>query len=125
MNILEILGLVLVHWMADYCLQTEAEGLGKSKSFKLLISHTWTYSLTMFSYIVWLYVFSVVKINIVFWFFPITFVLHTATDFCTSRLTSYYFKKSKMYGFPGFWTTIGFDQVLHLFQLFITYYLFK
>jgi hypothetical protein len=55
----------------------------------------------------------------------ITFVLHTTTDYYTSRIVSKKFANNH-YGSPipnfGAFSIIGFDQVLHYVQLFLTYY---
>jgi len=64
----------------------------------------------------------------IFLFFPITFILHTLTDYFTSKIVKYKFNK-KHYGsfIPNFgaFTIIGLDQLLHYIQLFLTYYLLK
>ena len=56
----------------------------------------------------------------------ITFILHFATDYITSRIVSKRFA-DKYYGSPipnfGAFSIIGLDQVLHYAQLFLTYYL--
>ena len=58
--------------------------------------------------------------------FPlITFVFHTLTDYFTSKIVSRKFANQE-YGSPipnfGAFTVIGFDQVLHYVQLFLTYH---
>lgn len=61
-------------------------------------------------------------------FVGITFICHTATDYVTSRIVSKKFAKGH-YGsaIPNFgaFTIIGFDQILHYIQLFLTYYILK
>jgi hypothetical protein len=116
------LSLIIGHWFGDYVFQTEKMGLEKSKSLSRLLEHTLTYSLFMFGYMLLRHSFS---FNSAMHFFFITLLAHTLTDFISSRLTSYYYKKNKMYGFPGFWTIIGLDQVFHIFQLVLTYKLLK
>jgi hypothetical protein len=48
----------------------------------------------------------------------ITFIFHTITDYFTSRLNSKLWKKGDVH---NFFVSIGFDQVLHYVQLFLTY----
>jgi hypothetical protein len=57
-----------------------------------------------------------------FYFWLITFVCHTITDYFTSRLNSRLWAKGDVH---NFFVSIGFDQVLHYVQLFTTYYLLK
>ena len=135
MSLIEIFSIIVIHWIADFILQDEKWALGKSKNWKDLLLHTYTYSL------IWLIPLITIKLyggydllNKVFggpnilWFFPITFICHTITDYFTSRIVSKKFAEGK-YGsaIPNFgaFTIIGFDQVLHYIQLFLTYELLK
>ena len=62
------------------------------------------------------------------YFFPITFISHTITDYFTSRIVSKRFKDGHLgSAIPnlGAFTVIGFDQVLHYIQLFTTFLLLK
>jgi len=119
MNLYEILGILLIHWFADFVLQTDKQAKGKSKNWTDLLSHTTNYSL------VWL----IISIGyccilhtppIVLLFAPITFICHTVTDYYTSRINSQLWEKNKVH---DFFVCIGFDQWLHYAQLFITYWL--
>lgn len=53
----------------------------------------------------------------------ITFVLHTVTDYFTSRITSKFFNPvdGEDPDFHNGFVVIGFDQVLHHLQLWFTY----
>ena len=59
-------------------------------------------------------------------YFPfITFFFHTLTDYFTSRVVSRLFAEKKLgTSIPnlGAFSVIGFDQVLHYIQLFLTFY---
>jgi hypothetical protein len=48
----------------------------------------------------------------------ITFVCHTVTDYITSRINSRLWLAQRVH---DFFVSIGFDQVLHYTQLYITY----
>ena len=53
------------------------------------------------------------------WYFVIiTFICHTVTDYFTSRLNSKLWAKGDVH---NFFVSVGFDQVLHYAQLFLTY----
>ena len=136
MSLIVVLSIIFIHWVADFIFQTEEWANNKSKSLKPLLKHTITYSLVwyvvMFSISVWGNHFGGPSIKELGWspwmgLFPvITFVLHTITDYYTSKIVSKRFT-NQHYGSPipnfGAFTIIGFDQVLHYVQLFLTYYL--
>ena len=51
-------------------------------------------------------------------FFFITFLSHTITDYFTSRINKKLWEKGDTHNFFVF---VGLDQILHYFQLFLTY----
>lgn len=124
MNLIEIFSIIVIHWIADFVMQDEKWALGKSKNWKDLLSHTMTYS---FMWIVGLGLFIPTLMALpLFYFVIITFICHTTTDYFTSRVVSKRFTDKYLGGpIPNFgaFSIIGFDQVLHYVQLFITYQL--
>lgn len=134
-----IFAIIIVHWIADFIFQDEKWALGKSKNWNDLLNHTVTYSIVWLGFFM-LYTFplfswnisvptkdyTIYTIKLVFIFPLITFVFHTITDYFTSRIVSKKFAKQE-YGSPipnfGAFTVIGFDQILHYVQLFLTFYL--
>lgn len=136
MNLIEIFAIIIIHWLADFVLQTDKQAKGKSKNWSDLLSHTFTYSF------VWLLIGGCIylqqfkpynplhndsmKIYWQYWiprgllFVLITFLIHTITDYFTSRLNSKLWSKGEVH---SFFISVGFDQVLHYVQLFTTYYL--
>lgn len=109
------LSLLVVHFIADFLLQTHWMGSNKSKNWSALFAHTILYSLCFAA-----------------WggtFILITFVTHTVTDAITSRITSrLYANLNDMQGIPigasrfSFWyqpnahwffAVIGADQLIH------------
>lgn len=124
--------IVVVHYIADFIFQAEEWAENKSKNNQALLSHVSTYttfwvvaSCLLFGInspghtIEWYVAHSMI-------FAMITFILHFATDYITSRIVSKRFA-DKYYGSPipnfGAFSIIGLDQVLHYAQLFLTYYL--
>ena len=117
--------IIFIHWVADFVLQTDWQAQNKSKNNYALLSHTSNYSL------VWLLpmclVFGVMKegattkwiVWTTLYFSIITFFAHTITDYFTSRLNSKLWSEGKVH---YFFVSVGFDQVLHYGQLFLTYY---
>lgn len=136
LNLIEIFAIIIVHWIADFWLQTDKQAKGKSKNWNDLLNHTITYSL------VWLFIGGCIylqqfkpynkehnEIMNQYWnhyiplgllFVLITFIAHTITDYFTSRLNSKLWAKGDVH---NFFVSVGFDQVLHYIQLFLTYYL--
>lgn len=127
MNLIEIFSIILIHWFADFVLQTDKQAKGKSKNWDDLLSHTLNYSLFWIVPML-IIVFSGYTRLEVGWsqwmllFIPITFITHTITDYFTSRLNSKLWSEGKVH---NFFVSVGFDQVLHYVQLFTTYYYLK
>lgn len=134
MTLIEIFVILFVHWIGDFVLQTDKQAKGKSKNWTDLINHTLTYSI-LWGLLGSIYFWSnadftniggstedlFARCIIVFPF--ITFVSHTITDYFTSRLNSKLWAKGDTH---NFFVSIGFDQLLHYAQLFLTYWwLFK
>lgn len=117
MNLYEILGILFVHWFADFVLQTDSQAKGKSKEWGPLLAHTLNYS------VVWLLLSmgyaGITGCKEILFFAPITFFCHTITDYITSRENAKLWEKNKVH---DFFVCIGFDQWLHYVQLFLTYW---
>lgn len=109
-----ILLILLIHWLADFCLQTDQQGRTKSVDVVALSHHVATYSL------VWLLA-SYCMLDSwwkAFVFALVTFATHFFVDYNTSRLGKGYWEKQDYHN--GF-CIVGFDQILHYVQLFICY----
>lgn len=118
--------LLFIHWVADFVLQTDKQEKNKSKNNKALISHTLNYSLVWLLLGIFWSISSNIFTNFKYLFPPggvllftgITFILHTITDYFTSRINARLWKEGKVH---LFFVSIGFDQFLHFVQLFLTY----
>lgn len=129
MTLVEIFFILIIHWVADFILQSDEDAKGKSKYMKNLVSHTFKYSLFLFGGVLWYsviydFITYVNSMEIIFHnafgFAIITFVFHTITDYFTSRLNAKLWAAEKRH---PFFVSIGFDQLLHYAQLFITFYI--
>lgn len=120
MTLVEIFSILLIHWFADFVIQTHWQATNKSKNNIALTSHVLSYS------VVWFIISStylVLTNNPFIMLFPvITFICHWVTDYYTSRLNSKLYAKGDIH---NFFVSVGFDQVLHYVQLFLTYKLLK
>lgn len=131
MTLTVILSIIFIHWVADFIFQAEEWATNKSKSNTALFKHVLTYST------IWVLPACVILGNLrpsettewyvhsTLLFFTLTFLCHFITDYITSRIVSKRFA-DKYYGSPipnfGAFSVIGFDQVLHYVQLFLTYH---
>lgn len=111
-NVYPIILLIVLHYIGDFLLQTREMANNKSKDNEWLALHVLAYSMVFFFGMILFYDYFVSII-----FMSITFVCHFFTDYVTSRLTSYCYKKNQIY---NFFAIMGFDQVLHLVQLILT-----
>lgn len=118
MSLIEIFSILFIHGIADYVLQTDWEALNKSKNNQALVSHTLKYSTVWF---ILCHIFiQLGYLNPLFYLFaPITFVIHTITDYFTSRINSKLWAQNKRH---HFFIALEIDQLLHYVQLFLTYY---
>lgn len=89
--------ILFTHWFADFVCQTRQMANNKSSSNYWLFVHVLIYSLIM----------SVFGVK----FGVVNGLAHFATDFCTSRGTSYFWKTRNTH---AFFSVIGFDQFLHV-----------
>ena len=116
-----ILFILLVHWFADFVLQTHHMSTRKSSSNYYLTMHVSVY--TFSTIVLWALVFPFTPLHIsslgVWLSFAVIFITHWVTDYFTSRLTSKLYKEES---YHDFFVVIGFDQVLHYTQLLLTFY---
>jgi len=130
MNLIEIFSILIVHFLADFVLQTDKQAKGKSKNWNALLRHTFTYSAVWYFIMLGFAVcgnhfggYTIEELGWSPWMitFPfITFVAHTITDYFTSRINSKLWAQGKTH---LFFVSVGFDQILHYVQLFLTYWL--
>jgi hypothetical protein len=100
---MDALIVVWLHFLADFLLQTDKMALNKSKSIKWLSIHCSVYVLP-FLWFGWKYALA-------------NGLMHWATDFVTSRLTSKAWASGKR---KIFFQIIGADQAIHLTCLLLT-----
>jgi hypothetical protein len=115
-----ILFILIVHWFADFALQTHHMSTRKSSSNYYLSMHVGVYTFT--TIVMWALVFPFTSIHVsslgIWLSFAAIFITHWITDYFTSRLTSKLYKEQR---YHDFFVVIGFDQVLHYSQLLITF----
>lgn len=119
----EIFYILVIHWVCDFQLQTDKQAKGKSDNWPDLLTHTFVYSYSM---TLLLMVYNVLCTNMDNYdlglyhllFFFITFISHTTTDYFTSKINKKLWEIGNVH---MFFVSVGFDQILHYFQLFLTY----
>jgi hypothetical protein len=112
--------ILLVHWVADFLLQTRHMATRKSESNYYLSLHVTIYSFT--TIMLWVLFFLIIGTHMttftVFLSLAVTFTTHWLTDYVTSRQTSKFYKAEN---YKGFFDTVGLDQWIHALTLFLTY----
>lgn len=103
--------LLITHWLGDYVFQTSKMALGKSKHLKWLSMHVLAYTgvLSVCALVVF-------PLKIALSYTLINGVLHGITDYFTSKLAAKYQDNPRIF-FP----VLGFDQLLHVLTLYVTY----
>jgi hypothetical protein len=115
-----LFSIFIIHWFADFVLQTHEQAINKSSNNIKLLEHTLTYTLF------WLFIgICYIAFNFdrtaplrLITFAGITFAAHTITDWFTSRWCKYYFSRQNYHN--GF-VVVGIDQMLHYTQLILCY----
>lgn len=124
LNLIEIITILITHYIADFIFQDEVWALNKSESSFDLIVHTTVYS------ILWYFPMSILLSSFLLplLFILIIFTTHTITDYFTSRIVSKKFANNHLgSSIPNFgaFSIIGLDQLLHYIQLFTAYICLK
>ena len=113
-----ILGLLILHWIADFICQPRWMANEKSKRWDILTIHCFTYAIIIQVSILIILILSNIsstKFESPLAIMGITlFITHFIIDFVTSKMTAYYYQIGKT---KAFWNTIGFDQILHIWIL--------
>ena len=94
--------ILAAHFIADFVLQARWIGLNKSKNEWVLLLHIAIYTAAMSV--------MLLPLDLPPIFFAINAAAHWLTDWCSSRLGGYFFKKNNLY---MFWNVIGLDQLAH------------
>ena len=106
--------ILLIHFLADFALQTHDQSTNKSSSNKWLVYHVGVYSIVwLFASYVYFGSWALAGI-----FTAVTFCSHFITDWATSRIGKPFWDKQDLHN--GF-VVVGFDQVLHYIQLYYTF----
>ena len=98
--------LLAVHWVADFVLQSRWMAENKSSRLDALGLHVGVYTAVLAVAATLLFGMGM---NVL-WFIAANGLLHFATDFVTSRITSALWQKQNVH---GFFAVVGLDQLLH------------
>lgn len=103
--------IMLIHWIADFILQSDVMARNKSISNYWLTMHAMTYTFVMMCATA--FPFTLIFNNPIRWIMWIMAngILHWITDYFTSRGSSFFFKKQDFHN--GF-IVVGIDQYIHL-----------
>ena len=107
MLLINLVIVLLVHWIADFCLQTSWQANNKYKDIKALSGHCVIY--TIFITSMFIVMSGVWYIGLIVGL--LNGVLHMLIDSITSKITH---KLYELNHYHNFFCVIGFDQFLHL-----------
>lgn len=125
-SVYEISIILAAHFIADFLFQNNWMASGKSNNLLKLGTHIVTYTFVLFFGTFFLILVNhSVTLKLLAEFAIISGILHFSIDFFTSKVTSWQ-RKNNMMGSDslpnfGFFSTIGFDQLLHSICLFWIY----
>jgi len=105
---------ILAHYVGDFVLQSRAIATKKSSSILALSIHVAVYTATIlaFSFLV---DFTAYQRSV---FVIYNGLIHFITDYISSRITEKAWTNGNM---EKFWDTIGFDQFIHIYSLYVLY----
>lgn len=103
---LSLICVMWFHWIGDFYCQTDYMARNKSSSNKALGAHIGVYTLVLL-----LGTFNLT-------FALINGIMHFIIDYCTSRVTKKLWAEKKVH---EFFVVIGFDQMLHISIIIITW----
>jgi uncharacterized Tic20 family protein len=118
-NVLHVLLLLLIHFLADFGLQTDWQAKNKAKNQDALARHVLNYSLCFILPIACVLPVTIINallLGLLFSF--ITFWSHFGTDAYTSKLVGKLHADGDIH---NMFVVIGMDQLLHAAQLILTY----
>lgn len=104
---------MLVHFLADFALQTHWQAVNKSSNSDALFQHTITYGLCIL-----ILGFGLLNGGDAVIFGLVNFAIHSGVDAITSKLTKFFFDKKDYHN--GF-VVVGADQFIHVATLVGTY----
>jgi len=114
-----IIFILLIHFLADFGLQTHEQAKNKSSNNLYLFYHVAVYSGIWYIALLG-HPHTENDGAFISLFVLITSILHFCTDYVTSRISKKFFEKQDYHN--GF-VVVGFDQLLHYIQLFSTWYI--
>jgi hypothetical protein len=104
----QFVALLFVHWVADFVLQSHWMSVNKSKRFDALLLHATTYTGVLL--VGAGLILGVHQIESLALFVGVNGLLHLATDFVTSRITSRLWQLKREH---DFFVVVGLDQFIH------------
>lgn len=118
-----IVGILTMHFIADFLCQTRTMARNKSTSIKWLSIHVLVYTFVMALAFFVVGEFKGINYNATLllglYYIVINGAAHWLTDFVTSKISGYFYKKGNEWAFFGI---IGLDQLIHAATLLLTYH---
>jgi hypothetical protein len=105
----------LFHFVFDFIFQTNKMAQNKSKCIGALSQHVFVYTLGMVACSQYLYFMGYfITVKIALNWALINGMVHWLTDFITSKINTFFYKKGNIH---TFFVGVGFDQMIHAITL--------
>ena len=119
MNVNDLYIVIVAHFIGDFVLQSDWMATNKSKLFEALSLHIVVYFVTLIG--AGIIIFGAQRGDDIIYFALLNASFHLVIDSITSQITSTLWKNNERH---WFFTTIGFDQMIHVILLIATLNLF-
>lgn len=111
------LSALVVHFIADFVLQTHWQAVNKSKSVAALSQHVITYTLVFWGFGVVLITLDLLNPPVMLLWIFVNGGLHWGTDYVTSRINARLWQQNRVH---AFFVGVGADQLIHSLTLALT-----
>jgi len=125
MDLKTIFIILIVHYIADFIMQTEIMASKKSENIYWLGTHCFIYGVGIFFLLFLCNILSFIVISSYFYLFLFALgnaIFHFLIDFTTSKIETYFYLKKMN---RAFFNVIGIDQLAHVIILLISFNFFK
>ena len=113
-NLINVIIILIAHYIGDFLLQTGSMANNKSHNLYWLLTHGFVYSLSM---LIILLIFTPYNFGLLVLYVLINGIVHLIVDRFSSSMTTKYFRQNRL---RNMFDTVGADQLIHSIVLLLT-----